>query len=517
VNSSSDSTASSEPLWDADFNRETILELLAESPIPILIVRGPDLRCELTNEAYRELIGGRAIEGKPLLEVIPEAHGQMFAERIRSVMRTGKAHMSRREALESRYADSQQRYWNYIYAPLRNRRGEVDRVVAICSEITEQVRAEEKLGVLARQAEAANRAKDEFLALLGHELRNPLSPITTALQVLRLRRVRLRELDILERQVRHLTRLVDDLLDVSRITRGKIELRRRPLELSTVIRRAIETTSPLLEQRRHELEVHAPTRGLGVHVDPDRLVQVFSNLLTNAAKYSEPGSRIQVIAECDRGIVRVRVRDEGVGITSEMLSKVFDQFVQHPQTLDRSRGGLGLGLSIVKSLVEMHQGRVGATSEGPGKGSEFWLELPAVQVSEGGLASTSELERLSGLNLRRILVVDDNDDAAAMLKQALEELGYRVEVAHDGPTALRTAESFDPEIALLDIGLPVMDGYELAQRLRALKKSPPLHLVAVTGYGQDSDRKRSAEAGFELHLVKPVDLRNLERVVRNLH
>jgi CheY-like chemotaxis protein len=242
------------------------------------------------------------------------------------------------------------------------------------------------------------------------------------------------------------------------------------------------------------------------------MAQVFSNLMTNAVKYSEPGTRIAIDARRDGDRVRVRVIDEGAGIAADMIDKVFDMFVQQPQTLERSRGGLGLGLSIVKSLVELHGGKVSAHSEGVGHGTELVVELPAAGEAERPQLAPEPLP-IGGGAVRRILVVDDNDDAALSLKKALERLGYAVAIAHDGPAALRAAAVFEPEIALLDIGLPVMDGYELARRLRALR---PLHLVALSGYGQEADRRRSAEAGFEVHLTKPVDLRYLETVVRSL-
>jgi CheY-like chemotaxis protein len=382
--------------------------------------------------------------------------------------------------------------------------------------VTEQVSARHKLEVLATQAEAANRAKDEFLAMLGHELRNPLSPILTALQLLRLRGKQSHEQDIIERQVGHLARLVDDLLDVSRITQGKIELRRSPMEMMEAVMRAIETTSPLLEQRRHDLNLRIARDGLTIDADRDRMAQVISNLLTNASKYSEPGSRIDVEAWRADNTISLRVSDQGVGIPPDMIANVFDRFVQQPQTLDRSRGGLGLGLAIVRSLVEMHGGTVVARSEGPGRGSEFTITLPAVGIRPSLPQIPSEARAPNRPRDLRILVVDDNHDAAATLQDVLETLGYQVRVAHDGPSALRAARAFQPSIALLDIGLPVMDGYELAQRLRDQEEHSDLRMVAVTGYGQDTDRERSLEAGFLDHLVKPVDMTKLERVIERL-
>jgi CheY-like chemotaxis protein len=406
----------------------------------------------------------------------------------------------------------------FICSPLKNEAGESDAIVAIGNDVTEQVEARKKLELLAKEAQAATRAKDEFLAMLGHELRNPLAPMLTALELLRLRGDTSPELEVMERQVAHLTRLVDDLMDVSRITRGRLELRRKNVELSEVISKAIEITSPIIEQRRHRLDVHVGRRGLGVNVDPDRMAQVISNLLTNAAKYSDRGSTIIVEASQRGNIARLRVKDEGVGIAPDMIDRVFDLFTQQPQTIDRSKGGLGLGLTIVRALVNQHGGKVQARSKGMGKGSEFIVELPRVVVAaappESIRRSSKRPARGAG---RRVLIVDDNEDLVATIRLALELLGYVVETAHDGPTALARATVFHPDVALVDIGLPVMDGYEVAKRLRDPRVAgEKLQLVAVTGYSQEADRRRARAAGFDHHLVKPVELSKLQSVVKNL-
>jgi signal transduction histidine kinase len=365
-------------------------------------------------------------------------------------------------------------------------------------------------------AESASRAKDEFLAMLGHELRNPLSPMLTALQLLRMRDGKAsREQEVLERQLAHLTRLVDDLLDVSRITGGKIDLRRRSVDLADVVARAVEIASPLIEQRRHRLDVQV-RRGVMVDVDVDRMAQVVSNLLTNAAKYSEPASRIDLVAGREGDRAYLRVKDEGVGIEPAMLDRIFDMFVQRPQTIDRAQGGLGLGLAIVKSLVRMHGGTVSVRSEGVGKGSEFTVHLPVVEATHEPRPAVSDVPRRPGPGRKRVLVVDDNVDSCDLLKVALEHLGYTVETANDGVSALEVAKRFDPEVALVDIGLPVMTGYELAPKLRELRGGRALGLVAITGYGQERDRRRSAEAGFDAHLVKPVNLSRLEEKMKEL-
>ena len=368
------------------------------------------------------------------------------------------------------------------------------------------------------RAEAAVRAKDEFLAMLGHELRNPLSPITTAVQLLRLKGQSSREHEIIERQVSNLVRLVDDLLDVSRLTTGKIALRTELVEVADVAARAIEMVSPMLERKRQVLSVKIPPRGLIVEADPNRLAQVLSNLLTNASKYSDDGTRIALHATGDEARVRVRVTDEGIGISREMLDRVFDLFEQQRQAIDRSQGGLGLGLAIVRSLVTLHGGTVSAFSKGEGKGAEFVVELPLAAAARVLVPSARSARATIGAagSAGRVLIVDDNRDALTLLADALAAVGYQVQSAHDGPQALSAAAAFKPQVAVLDIGLPVMDGYELAIRLRAITGLAALRLIAVTGYGQESDRRRSGMAGFDAHLVKPVPLDELLHTLSDL-
>jgi len=319
---------------------------------------------------------------------------------------------------------------------------------------------------------------------------------------------------MLERQTAHLKRLVDDLMDVSRITRGKIELRKRVTELGDAVLRALEMASPLLEPRAHRLSLDVPRRGLAIDADPERIAQVVFNLISNAAKYSEPGSTITLRAWRESERVRFSVRDEGAGIAADMIERVFDMFVQQEQAIARSQGGLGLGLTIVRSLVELHGGRVWVWSGGVGEGSEFFVDLPCAPVvlSIGGVEEPLRAQPAGPS--RRVLVVDDNVDAALGLGELLRLVGHEVEVVHNAGQALRSARRFQPEIALIDIGLPDMDGYELARRLRAqLPVEAGLQLVAVTGYGLERDRQRSAEAGFTAHLVKPIELAMLEELL----
>jgi CheY-like chemotaxis protein len=363
-------------------------------------------------------------------------------------------------------------------------------------------------------AEASSRAKDEFLAMLGHELRNPLAPILTALELMRLKAAPgmfERERDVIDRQVRHLVRLVDDLLDVSRITRGKVELRKEVVEMFGVVQRAVEMATPLLEQRQHRLDIQVAETGLQVLADAARLEQVLANLLTNAAKYTPEGGRIRVLGRKVQGHIEVAIEDNGVGIAPTLLPKIFDVFVQGERTIERSEGGLGLGLAIVKSLVQLHGGSVVAHSEGVGRGSVF-------QVRLAECANAPSADRHEPVDLehgeRKVLVVDDNIDAAELLADALSSLGYRVATAHDGPAAISQAERFVPHTILLDIGLPVMDGYEVARRVRALPALAQTHLIAITGYGQRTDLLQSQAAGFDLHIVKPVDLDALHEAIQ---
>ena len=362
-------------------------------------------------------------------------------------------------------------------------------------------------------AEDASRAKDEFLAMLGHELRNPLAPIVTGLELLRMRGATdlARDLPVLQRQAQHLIRLVDDLLDISRITHGKIELKRDRLEIATVVASAVEIASPLIVARNHELDLKIPS-GLVVSADRARLAQAIGNLLTNAAKYTEPGGRITIAARRDGADIEVVVRDTGVGIEPEMQPRIFNMFVQERQSLDRAQGGLGLGLAIVRNLVELHGGTVAVHSEGRGKGTQMTVRVPADVAAEA--APRSEPRATTSAKGRRIMVVDDNEDAAELLSEVLQQLGNTTRVAHDANGALALVDEFEPELAVLDIGLPIMDGYELARRLR--ERPGKLGLIALTGYGQSSDKARATEAGFDAHLVKPVAIAALQALIAKL-
>jgi signal transduction histidine kinase/DNA-binding response OmpR family regulator len=362
------------------------------------------------------------------------------------------------------------------------------------------------------QAEAASAAKDQFLAMLGHELRNPLAPIVSALDVMDLHgeTAGITERGVIRRQVEHLRRLVDDLLDVSRITRGLVELTRQPVELARIVAKGLEISGPYLRERGHAVSVSVPEQGLVVDGDLVRLGQVVSNLLTNAAKYSERGSPIVVTGGRDGAELVLRVRDRGIGISREMLPRIFEHFVQGPQSLARAGGGLGLGLAIVRSLVAQHGGSVSARSDGPGEGSEFEVRLPLASQAATALAAAPAQAAMAVP--QRVLVVDDNAPAARLLAQALEMLGHETRIAGDGAQAVATARAFRPALVLLDLGLPELDGYGVA---RALRRELPasLRIVALTGYGEDTARRETAAAGFDGHLVKPVHVTQINALI----
>ena len=374
-----------------------------------------------------------------------------------------------------------------------------------------------------RRAEAlarADRAKDEFLAMLGHELRNPLSPIVTALQLMKLRgeTALAREREVIEKHVQYVARLVNDLLDVSKLTRGRITLERAVIDLADVIASAIEMSSPLIEERFHELIVSAPREELFVEGDALRLAQVIANLLTNAAKYTPPHGKIRVRCERENAEAVISVEDNGQGIEPELADRVFELFAEGQTESGTKRTGLGLGLAIVKSLVSMHGGSITVESAGASQGSEFTVRLPVLDVKQRPAKAQVESPRLTAQQavMRRIMIVDDNEDSAQVLAEVLELIGHDTHIAHDAPSALQTVSGFAPDVILMDIGLPVMDGYELARAIRAMTDLRSPRLIALTGYGQESDRQRAFEAGFDEHLVKPIRIERLLFVLQGL-
>ncbi len=502
--------------------RAKLHQLFMEAPAAIAILSGPNHVYELANPSYCQLVGRTPAQllGRPGREALPELSEQGVWELFDRIRATGQRYEAAASpVMLNRRGDDRldQGFFNWVGQPVRDAQGNVDGVLVFAVDITEQVVARERAEHLAAELDRVGRAKDEFVAMLGHELRNPLAPIVTALRVMELRGVvgGEKERAIVARQVQHLTRLVDDLLDVSRITSGKVQLSTSRIEISDVIARAVEVASPLLEQRGHHLTVSVPRSGHAVCVDPGRLAQVFSNLLTNACKYTDPGGHVSVTAEREGSWVAIRVRDSGVGIEPDMLPRVFDLFAQEPQSLDRARGGLGLGLAIVHSLVSLHGGSVDVDSGGRGQGAVFTVRLPLAGLADDPPHDVAEESHLRSprAESRRVLIVDDNDDAAELLAELLAAHGHVTRIAHDGPAALAMLPEFAPHVALLDIGLPAMDGYELARRMRATAAGAKACIVAVTGYGQETDRRRSSEAGFDAHFVKPLDSDAIVRAV----
>jgi PAS domain S-box-containing protein len=383
-------------------------------------------------------------------------------------------------------------------------------------DVTARHQLEDELRERAEQLIDADRRKDEFLAMLGHELRNPLAPLSASLELLGQSGAdRERFLAVANRQVKHLVRLVDDLLDVSRITRGKIALRRESVAIADVIEQAIELSRPLIDTQRQTLSVAPPREPLRVDGDRDRLAQALSNLLVNASNYTPSGGSLDLGVECAGSEIAIRVRDSGIGIAPDLMPHIFDPFVQGESTPDRPRGGLGIGLTLVRALVEMHAGRVEARSAGRGRGSEFTIRLPlssaAAGEAEQPFATAPSAEPRLSL---RILIVEDNADAAEGLQALLAREGHQVRLAGEALEALAIASTFAPDVVLSDLGLPGIDGYELAARLRASPSSAAALLVAISGYGRDEDKERAAKAGFDEHFIKPLDIDRLRSLLR---
>ena len=493
---------------------ERFRALFEQAPGIMAVLRGPDHVFELTNQSYMQLIGHRPIVGRRAREALPEIVGQGFFELLDRVYATGEPFVGHALPVRlQREPDGplEERYIDFVYQPIRDVNGAVSGIFVEGSDVTARKLVEDEL-------RAANRQKDQFLAMLAHELRNPLAPIMTAAQLLKLGRLDARSAanasEIIVRQAEHMTDLVNDLLDVSRVTRGLVTLEKEELDLNAIVAAAVEQVRPLIDARRHALTLQLSGQPARVIGDRTRLVQVISNILNNAAKYTAPGGRIVLSVTGDAEHVTVAVRDNGVGISPEVLPYIFDLFTQAERTPDRSQGGLGIGLALVKSLVALHGGSVHAHSDGLGQGSEFSLCLPSViRPPAAAPDPAAAAESLPDNGSLRVLVVDDNADAAQMLAALLEVQGHAVSVEYDGRGALARARSEHPDVLLLDIGLPDMDGYELARRLRAQPENAGATLVALTGYGQKQDRQEARQAGFDHYLVKPADLNEVNEVL----
>jgi len=489
--------------------RERFAQLFEQAPVFMTVLRGPQHVFELANPGYMRLVNNRPVLGRTVAEALPELVQQGYVQLLDQVYSTGQAFTA--VAAPYTYPDGPDgaavtRFLDFVYQPIKDADGSVSGIFVTGVDATDRAHADAAL-------RDADRRKDEFLAMLAHELRNPLAPIRNAAELIARgasgNATSQQAAEIVRRQAIQLTRIVDDLLDVSRISTGRIELKHETLLLSDVIEHAIETVAPLCREKRHQLSTKTSLESIYVVGDLARLVQSIANVISNACKYTAPGGLIGIQVDADGELARIQISDNGAGIAPDFMPFLFELFAQANRTLDRAQGGLGIGLSVVKKLIEMHGGEVIARSEGVGMGSTFEITLPRVAPPPVGAVSAVNPESPT----RRILIVDDNADAATSLAVLLDLDGHQTRTAFSAADALKLVEDFAPEYVLLDIGLPEMDGYQVARRLREGVRGARLVLVALTGYGQSEDRQRASDAGFDAHLVKPVDFGALARLL----
>ena len=495
--------------------RDLVQRLVQGAPLAIAVLRGPDLEFAMVNAAYQAMLGADvALVGRSFDDVFPEAAQRESAERLREVLCSGQPW--RVGDFETEIAGRNGRtWWEGKCLPLPNDSGAVDSVLLLMWEITGRKRAEQAL-------RDADLRKDEFLATLAHELRNPLAPLRNSLHILRISGEAERAshvepvLAMMQRQVDLMVRLVDDLTEVSRITRGQIDLHKTPLDLANVLQSALEISRPLIESAGHELSVSLPPEPLVVEADAVRLSQVFANLLNNAAKYTQTGGRIELTLFGEGDEALISVRDNGVGIPQDMLSRVFGMFTQLDRGAGRTRGGLGIGLALARSLIGMHGGSVHAFSDGSGRGSEFIVRLPILRAPmerDTAIEAAPVIRDRAVLAPRRVLVVDDDRDAADSLGVLLRLLAADVHVVYDGAATLTAMQTYKPAVVLLDLDMPGISGYEVARRIRADPDCQHVTLIAVTGWSQEEDRSRAQASGFDHHLVKPADISTLRALL----
>ncbi len=499
--------------------------LVAENPERLMFLEGLNDCAIFTLDSAGQVTnwnrGAERMLGYPANEVIGSHFARFFPPEL---ARQGKPEEDLEDVAESGQIEREawlirhdgSRFWcREVMSALRDGHGELQGFATVLRDITDRKQLSDELHRHAEALAETNRRKDEFLTMLSHELRNPLAPVLNAVHILRQPNIDAQAVrdasTVIERQVRHMAHFIDDLLEVTRGTRGEIILHRETVDVNALVRRRVESMASLLNERRHEVTLSLPPDPLWADVDPARFDQILLNLLYNAAVYTDPGGRIWLTCERLGADLVLRVRDNGIGIAADMLPRIFELFTQADQSLDRKRGGLGIGLTLVRSLVLLHGGRITAQSEGLGKGSEFVIRIPH-SVSPRTIRSPTG-PSTAGRRPPRVLVVDDNVDMATSLAILLRLYGYEVDVAHDGPAAIDFAAQHRPQVVLLDIGLPGLDGYEVARQLRRLPGGEDSTLVAITGYGFDADRERSRQAGFDHHLVKPIDPEHLERLL----
>jgi signal transduction histidine kinase len=501
---------------DAQGAAQTLRTWFDNAPGFIALLRGPNFVLEMVNQAYYQLVGHRKVEGLPVFEALPEGRNQGYEELLQGVWRTGQPFVGRGLRLRLQKeagGPATDSFIDLVYQPVRDAAGTVIGIFAQGHDVTEQVRAVQAL-------KEADRRKDEFLATLAHELRNPLAPIRQAVALARSSRIepdrRAWALGVIERQSSHMALLLEDLLDVSRISRGHLQLRLQKVKLQDVIASAVETVKPLFDRKRHRLDVALPPQPVALSADPLRLAQVLTNLLSNAAKYTNDGGHIELVAQCDGAQATITVRDDGIGLAPEAQAQIFEMFSQVAPAIERSEGGLGIGLALSRGLVELHGGSIAVRSAGAGQGSEFTVSLPCLVAQEAPApAAASARERADAP--RSVLIADDNRDALESLAALLSMHGHEVHVAADGGEALAQAERVRPDVVLLDIGMPGLTGYEVARRIRASDWGQQMLLVALTGWGQAEDQARAHAAGFDHHITKPVDLERLLGLLAPAH
>ena len=490
-----------------------LFESIDEGFCVIKLLRGPDgevydFRYEEANHAFTTQTGLENPVGKTMRDLVPRYEGTRFHVYDR-VARTG-------EPIRFVQEDKAMKRWFDIYASRLGAEGG-DLVAVLFSDITGRLVAEQDLRRLNEELAQANRRKTEFLATLAHELRNPLAPLSNGLHLMRMAAAKPELLEktrqMMERQIQHMVHLVDDLLDVARISTGKVDLRRRRIDLKDVVATAVETSASLVDAGGHKLSVEVPSEPLPMDADPTRIAQVVSNLLNNAAKYTPEGGQIALKVRVEDGAAVLSVSDTGIGLAPEALEKVFEMFAQVHAT-GKPQGGLGIGLSLVQSLVALHGGSVSADSRGPGQGSTFTVRLPLLSTDPEVSTHMTQSASSSKPDQLQVLVVDDNTDAAESLGVLLDIEGHAAHIAHTGAQALQLAQSQELDVVFLDIGLPDMTGYDVAKRMRLLPNMQKTMLVALTGWGTQDDRQRTREAGFDRHLTKPAELPAVEELLR---
>ena len=503
---------------------EAMRALLMQAPMAMALLSGTDLRFRFANRHYVQLTERHAPRGMPWDEACPDLAATGIGALLREVMASGRPSVAREVKLQrQRHGRAQECFFRFQIEPYRGASRHVEAVMVVVSEVTDEVRSRHALETafkerqrLAVELDRASRSKHEFLAMLGHELRNPLAPMVSALELMQRKGASDTrwEQDVIQRQVDRLTRLLDDLLGAGSVARGKVTLQRQPVEIADMVAEAADMARPLLRAQNHRLAIDVERGRLACRGDPLRLAQAVANLLHNAARYTEPGGRIDVGAWREQDQVVIRVKDNGCGIAPEILPRVFELFFQAEQGHDRASGGLGIGLTLVQRLAALHGGSVSAASDGPGHGAEFIVRLPRMTEVDAVTDREPPPELMgepAAERALRILIVDDNEDAAASLAQLLHLDGHHVTVALSPPQALAVVPQLRPHVALLDIGLPGMSGHELGVRIRELLQPRGCRLFAITGYGREGDRQRSAELGFVDHLLKPVNHGELRR------